>query len=184
MATYLYLGDQANLGDWRGTTAPLLVSAAGGNDSLLGGAGDDRFNGGSGDDVINGGGGNDFLNGGAGDDRLAGGAGRDTFLFVKGQISDGPGAALDHIIDFQGAGGYAAEEDFIRFQGFGAGSTFTFVRDATQHRNGAVYEVYDPNDGYTARILIQFADDDYTGTRQLLGAAAGDSVAQADYGWL
>lgn len=58
------------------------------------------------------------------------------------------------------------------------------MRDATAHRNGAVYEVFDPTDGYTARILIQFADDDYTGTTQLNGAAAGAAMAHADYGWL
>lgn len=184
MPTYLSLGDQANRVGYFDVPDGVMVFAGGGDDTLAGGAGNDRINGGVGRDFLSGGAGSDILNGGAGDDRLAGGAGRDTFLFVKGQISDGPGDALDQVIDFQGAGGYRAEEDFIRFAGFGEGSTFSFVRDATAHLNGAVYEVYDPNDGYAAQILIQFADDDYTGTTQLLGAAAGGIVQGADFGWL
>jgi Ca2+-binding RTX toxin-like protein len=153
-----------------------------GNDTLDGGAGNDAINGGAGNDALRGGTGNDTLNGGTGSDRLQGGSGNDTFIFVKGEISNG--GALEQIIDFQGAGGWKAEQDVIRFSGFGVGSTFTFARDATQHTNGAVYTLWDSADNSTVEILIQFADNSYTGTKQLLGAAKGVSVNNADYGWL
>ena len=53
------------------------VFAAGGNDTVLGGAGRDRLRGGRGDDVLLGGAGGDRLRGGQDDDVLDGGAGND-----------------------------------------------------------------------------------------------------------
>lgn len=184
MPIYVSLGNQADNVSYANAAEAVTVSAGGGNDTITGGAFADRINGGLGDDQLSGGGGNDIINGGTGDDRMFGGSGNDTFVFAKGEISNGPGDALDQITDFQGAGGFNVEQDFIRFTGFGAGSTFTFVRDATAHLNGAVYEVFDPTDGYTARILVQFADANYTGTTDLLGGANGTSIPAADFGWL
>ena len=162
-----------------------VIRAGAGDDTISGSAGNDAINGGAGNDRIDGGDGSDKIQGGEGSDRMKGGAGNDTFFFNKGQISnDSAQGLLDHIIDFQGAGGYAAEQDFIRFEGFGVGSTFTYARAATEHRNGAIYEVYDTTDGSIVEILIEFADNNYTGTMQLLGAAHGSSVNNADFGWL
>ena len=175
MPNYVSLNNRPNNVSFAAVVQGVTVVANGGDDTITGSAFADRMNGGMG---------NDLLSGGAGADRLIGGTGLDTFVFAKGEISNGPDSMLDQIVDFHGAGGFKADQDFIRLTGFGAGSTLSFVRDATAHLNGAVYEVFDPTDGYTARILIQFADDDYTGTTQLLGAAAGGTVAGADFGWL
>ena len=184
MPNYVSLNNLPNNVSFAAVVQGVTVVANGGDDTITGSAFADRMNGGMGNDLLSGGAGNDVLNGGAGADRLIGGTGLDTFVFAKGEISNGPDSMLDQIVDFHGAGGFKADQDFIRLTGFGAGSTLSFVRDATAHLNGAVYEVFDPTDGYTARILIQFADDDYTGTTQLLGAAAGGTVAGADFGWL
>ena len=162
-----------------------VIRAGAGDDTISGGAGNDAMNGGVGNDAIDGGAGNDKINGGEGSDRMKGGAGNDTFFFHKGEVSnDSAHGLFDHIIDFQGAGGYSAEQDFIRFEGFGIGSTFTYERAATDHKNGAMYEIHDTTDGSTVEILIQFADDNYTGTTHLLGAANGSHVNNADFGWL
>ncbi len=125
------------------------LSAGAGDDELSGGDGDDRLDGGVGADLLLGGEGNDSLAGGTGNDRLEGGAGRDLLMGGKGvdALFGGAGndtfafgasdfdAALgskpqDFIHDFKGAGGQSvAENDFIRFSGFGAGSTLTKVTD-------------------------------------------------------
>ena len=53
------------------------------------------------------------------------------------------------------------------------------------HLNGAIYRVFNPTDGDTARILVQFAHANYTGTRGLLGGTAGGGFVPAgDFGWL
>jgi len=89
----------------------------------------------SGSDHLAGTGGNDALAGGAGVDYLYGGAGSDAFVI---RLSDfdaslnsnaGLGAkAQDFVYDFHGAGTYeAGNNDFLYLQGFGAGSTITFV---------------------------------------------------------
>lgn len=162
---------------------PVTVSGLAGNDLLVGAGGNDALNGGAGNDRLRGGAGNDRLDGGTGADRLLGGSGNDTFFFRKGEISNGPGLSLDQIVDFQGAGGNFAEQDFIRLVGFEDGTTFTRVRDYNFSANSAIYQVFDPTDGYSAQILIQFADADYTGTTFLRGAAAGSSIAGADFGF-
>lgn len=166
----------------RGGSGNDVLRGGADSDDIRGGAGNDAINGGAGNDYLGGDDGNDTLNGGEGADRLFGGAGNDTFVFTKGQVSNG---GLDHIIDFQGAGGHFAEQDFIRFVGFGAGSTFTFTRDSTAHKNAAIYTITDGVDGTTYEILINFADSNYTGTKMLKGGAAGATAPSgSDYGWL
>lgn len=122
-----------------------------------------------GDDLLTGGWGNDSLNGGMGSDRMQGGAGNDTFVFVKGEVSTGAG--LDHVIDFQGAG--VAGGDALRFEGFGAGTTLTYVRASST--GGGIYEIFDPTDGYRVQVLIQMAD-----------GASADSLmtARGDYAFV
>jgi Ca2+-binding RTX toxin-like protein len=193
-----------------GTPGNDNIDALGGNDNLTGGAGNDRLvggdgndqiTGGEGNDAINGGAGNDFirgdfefggagvpgndtLNGGDGSDRLFGGGGNDTFVFMKGQISNGTG--LDQIIDFQGAGGHFSTQDFIQLKGFGVGSTFTYTRDSTGTPGATIWTVYDSTDGYTAQIMLQFADASgtTTGPVGLRGGTNGGSlVSQSDFGW-
>lgn len=164
----------------------------GGNDQITGGAGNDKINGGAGDDFIRGdfvfGGagvpGNDTLNGGTGSDRLFGGGGNDTFLFIKGEISNGNG--LDQIIDFQGAGGHFATQDFIQLKGFGAGSTFTYTRDSTGTTGATIWTVFDPTDNYKAEIMLQFADAFGTTTTPMNvqgGSNGGALVGASDFGW-
>ncbi len=184
MSGYFSLTSISDTVSFKNSKIGVTVAANNGDDKITGSNFGDRINGGLGNDQIIGGLGNDFLNGGNGADRLFGGGGNDTFVFAKGEISNGPDSSLDSIIDFQGAGGFHATQDFIRLQGFGVGSTFSFVRDATAHLNGAIYEVFDPTDGYTARVLIQFADANYTGTTDLVGAANGGFVQNSDFGWV
>jgi len=89
----------------------------------------------SGSDHIGGTGGNDALAGGAGVDYLYGGAGNDAFVIKLSDLdaslnanSGLSGKAQDFIYDFHGAGVYeAGNNDFLYLQGFGAGSTITFV---------------------------------------------------------
>jgi len=66
-----------------------VVFGGNGRDTIHGSSGNDRYFGDAGNDVIYGGGGNDRLSGGPGYDRLYGGAGNDTFIFNKGDDSDG-----------------------------------------------------------------------------------------------
>ena len=63
------------------------VFAAGGNDTVLGGAGRDRLRGGRGDDVLLGGAGGDRLRGGQDDDVMDGGAG-DDLINARGDGGD------------------------------------------------------------------------------------------------
>jgi Ca2+-binding RTX toxin-like protein len=160
-----------------------FVDNSGVGNIIQGSLGNDAINGSTGNDSIQAGAGNDTINGGDGSDRMEGGSGNDTFVFVKGQVSNGGAGTLDHIIDFQGAGGYNAVQDFIRFIGFGDGSTFTLA-NLTSGKNAAIYNLFDTADSSTVKIMIQFADANYTGTTQLVGAAKGSFVAAADFGWL
>ncbi|RYD68314.1 MAG: tandem-95 repeat protein, partial [Sphingomonadales bacterium] len=61
----------------------------------------------------------DVLHAGAGLDVLTGGTGNDTFVFTQGQANG------DRIVDFGGNG--AAAGDSLRFEGYGAGATFTQI---------------------------------------------------------
>jgi uncharacterized delta-60 repeat protein len=62
----------------------IVLTGAGFDDLLIGGAENDTLKGGSGDDTLNGADGNDLLNGGSGDDELNGGAGNDTLKAGSG----------------------------------------------------------------------------------------------------
>lgn len=154
---------------------------SGSNNIIQGLAGNDAINAGTGNDQVQAGAGNDTINGGDGSDRMSGGAGNDTFVFAKGQISNGGAGTIDAIIDFQGAGGWAAEQDVIKFSGFGVGSTFTYTRDANSHTNGAIYTLWDSADNTSVEILIQFTSGPVNALR---GASNGSSVSNADFGWL
>ena len=115
------LGSGSDLLNGSAASAAMQVEAAGGNDTLIGGAGEDSLYGGAGNDSLTGGAGNDrlfgdagndtlaggigndslfggdgddLLTGGSGDDVMTGGAGRDSFLLVEA----GGG---DRILDFQ-----------------------------------------------------------------------------------
>lgn len=89
----------------------------------------------SGSDHLGGTDGNDALAGGAGVDYLYGGAGNDAFVIKLSDMDPSlnsatgiGGKAQDVIYDFHGAGVYeAGNNDFLYLQGFGVGSTITFV---------------------------------------------------------
>jgi len=101
-------------------SAPLMILAGAGDDSITGGngtnvlfgqEGDDRLygqsandylSGGDGDDYLSGGAGNDVLDGGAGDDKLYGGAGNDVLRGGIGNDYLGGGAGHDRL--YGGAG--------------------------------------------------------------------------------
>jgi len=78
---------------------------------------------------------NDALAGGAGVDYLYGGAGNDAFVIRLSDMdpslsgaSSLAGKSQDVIYDFHGAGVYeAGNNDFLYLDGFGVGSTITFV---------------------------------------------------------
>jgi Ca2+-binding RTX toxin-like protein len=150
--------------DFRSAAAPgVMINTGDGNDRVTGSRGDDRINGGDGNDSLSGGAGNDILVGGEDADRLSGGVGSDTFVFRKGDLSTTMAGPRDHITDFQGAGQFntvGVDNDYLRFEGFGAGSQLVFVQDMTQfgHANGAMYKIVDGVDGSEHFMLIQFAD--------------------------
>jgi Ca2+-binding RTX toxin-like protein len=105
--------------------AGMALLAAGGDDSLAGGALADSLVGGAGDDTLDGSGGNDTLVAGAGADVLTGGAGDDLFLFDVAGLPNSPPATPDLITDFEGAG--VAGGDRIGLPGvvaIGLGLTF------------------------------------------------------------
>ncbi len=72
------LTDMADLFDGSAASAPVIVSAGDGSDTLIGTAGDDTLSGQGGADTIEGGLGADLLDGNRQDDSLSGGAGDDT----------------------------------------------------------------------------------------------------------
>jgi Ca2+-binding RTX toxin-like protein len=69
--------------------------------------------------TIEGNAGDNSLDGGAGTDTLKGNDGNDTFVFGAGQANG------DIILDFAGNG--TAAGDSLKFEGYGAGATFTNV---------------------------------------------------------
>ncbi len=103
-------GDDLLVGD----AGANLISALGGNDTVLGDAGNDTLNGGSGADILSGGEGTDLLDGGDGADTLFSGAGDDTVNGGTGDdrlVSDGSGSqAFDG-----GAGNDTFQIDFSVF---------------------------------------------------------------------
>lgn len=88
-------GNGNDLYDARGVAAGLFVSAAGGNDTLLGGRAADTLYGGAGDDRVEGGAGNDEIDISTGADTLTGGLGADFFY-----LSTLGGAVTSRITDF------------------------------------------------------------------------------------
>lgn len=89
----------------------------------------------SGSDHLGGTSGNDAIAGGAGVDYMYGGTGNDAFVIRLSDMDASlttnttPGTqAQDFIYDFYGAGTYqAGNNDFLYLDGFGAGSTLTFL---------------------------------------------------------
>lgn len=153
--------------DRRTESDTVFANSGAGNDRIIGGSGNDSLNGGTGDDRLEGGAGNDRLNGGDGTDRLFGGSGADTFVFRKGEISNGSAGAngtsgYDHVIDFEGGG--VVGGDFLRFEGFSAAARLEFVALDSTRPNAGIYRIVDEGDpsttadDYVADILIQFAD--------------------------
>jgi Ca2+-binding RTX toxin-like protein len=140
-----------------------IIDAADGNDTIWGSAQDDRLNGGAGIDAISGGGGNDIIAGGTGVDRVSGGAGNDTFLFAAGDIglAADQGGQMDHIIDFQGAGGFhgsvGGADDFIYFTGFGEGASLHFNHALGGNERLQMYDVVSSGK-IVGNILVQMAD--------------------------
>lgn len=127
------LTEMADLFDGSAASAPVIISAGGGadtltgtsgNDTLYGQAGADTLNGGGGADLLYGGGDADSLNGGAGadtldgglgDDTLTGGAGNDVFIISGGN---------DTITDFNTGNsgtitdGDTTNNDFVDLSGY------------------------------------------------------------------
>lgn len=141
--------------------------ATSGNDSIYGSIGSDHIDGGAG---------NDLIMGGKGVDYLYGGAGNDTFAFGKNDFDSSLGTkAQDFIWDFQGAGGWSStDNDFLRFTGFGAGSTFTkddaMSAQSQQHNPGLdVYVIHDTATGNDYYLQIKSAN--------------GHTIGAGDYGF-
>jgi Ca2+-binding RTX toxin-like protein len=125
----------------------------------------------NGDDHVLGSSAAEAINGSAGTDRVKGGTGNDTFVFAKGDLVDPTQTSgqMDHIIDFNGSGGYKAylgvEDDFILFCGFDNG-WLTFSHYAGGDAAMQVYGIYGTS-GFQGNLLVQMA-----GGASLL--AAGD----------
>ncbi len=136
-----------------GTAGRDLIDAKAGNDLMNGNSGNDRLFGGDGNDRITGGNGNDEIIGGKGVDKLYGGAGNDTFAFTAKDFDPSLGKGIqDFIYDFKGGGSSTAgaENDFLRFTGFGEGSTLTRVTDENVNKaldkfaaGTSYYTIYD-----------------------------------------
>lgn len=73
------------------------ISAAGGADTILGGAGDDTISGAAGNDSLSGRGGNDTINGGAGNDTIRGNSGNDTLVGSDGSDRIYAGDGIDFL---------------------------------------------------------------------------------------
>jgi len=92
----------------------ITIVAAGGDDSITGGAGADNITGGAGADTIIGNAGNDVISGGAaadqitgsaGADTLTGGAGIDVFIYAGAAGAQSTLGAMDRIVDYRLATG-------------------------------------------------------------------------------
>jgi Ca2+-binding RTX toxin-like protein len=88
---------------------------SGGSDALTGDSVANLLFGAAGNDTLQGGAGDDVLIGGEGGDQLTGGSGTDTFVFRPENSGSG-----DLVLDFDQSG-----DDYILFQGFGAGFAAT-----------------------------------------------------------
>ena len=117
----LNAGDDDNLMDASGVVSNhrVVMNAAGGADTLLGGAGEDILNAGSGDDELDGGGRKDELNGETGHDQILGGAGNDKLYGGQGADTLVGGAGKDKLL-----GGANAD----RLRGEDGADRFTFTK--------------------------------------------------------
>jgi Ca2+-binding RTX toxin-like protein len=97
--------------------------------SGTGNTGENLIVGNRGANTLSGSSGADTLSGGAGADRLTGGSGNDVFVLRLDE------AQSDRITDFAGNG--AGAGDLIRFLGYGAGASVTFVTGSTWRVQGA-----------------------------------------------
>jgi hypothetical protein len=121
----------------------------------------------NGDDIA-GDGNNDQLQGNGGNDTYYGGAGNDTFKITQSSLEDstGPtqgGPAQAVIFDFQGAGSWSkTSNDFLSLDGFGAGSTLTFLRygdtGGTVDDTQQYYDVHSSTTGNDYTIFIHSVD--------------------------
>ncbi len=82
---------------------PTVITLAGGDDDLRGGAGDDIIFGEAGDDILSGGEGRDVMDGGTGDDTLSGNAGDDKLDGGSGDDNLTGGTGDDTLIGGEGA---------------------------------------------------------------------------------
>jgi hypothetical protein len=96
---------------------------------------------------------------GSGLGQVHGGTGSNTFVF-SGPLYDGPGGALDQIIDFHGAGQphYMAGQDFIDFSGYGAGAHLQFVAATPGNAANQVYEILNGANVSQGMFEVQMAD--------------------------
>ena len=158
-ATFVMLGDGNDTVSYASSTHLMQVQGKGGNDSLTGSKYADSLNGGDGNDTISGLAGKDTITGGKGADRMSGGADNDTFIFNAGDL---PATGVDTIIDFHGAGKASTaggEQDYLLFQGFGAGTKLVFDHYAAGGQSSQYYHIIDPtNASHNGLILIQMAD--------------------------
>lgn len=111
-------------------------------------------------DKITGTSGNDRLQGHAAFNQYYGGGGSDTFIISSKFAAAGAhnGQSLNfadqyaYITDFQGAGGWSASDnDFIAFNGFGAGSTLALEHSAPSGSATTYY--YAIHDGVTGDVF-------------------------------
>ncbi|KQP75510.1 hypothetical protein ASF60_23215 [Methylobacterium sp. Leaf113] len=146
----------------RGTQTQ-LIAGGNGNDVLIGGTGNDKINGGAGQDTIR---------GGRGADTLTGGAGADRFVFSKADLAGTAnltGAALDRIVDFQGAG--VAGGDTLVFEGFAADASVVEIGS-----RGALhtYEIQE-NGTAVGRLNVVHAGDLMVSV-DVVGASASTTI--------
>ncbi|MCZ0964340.1 FG-GAP-like repeat-containing protein [Paracoccus benzoatiresistens] len=155
----------SDLSDFRKNNAGVTFDGGPGKDLVLGSSFADDLKGGSGRDALFGFCGADTLEGGAGLDVAAGGAGDDTFVFRPGDLvtsrgrSNGHCGLVDAVLDFCGAGtSGTGEQDVLRFEGFGSGTTLSFIGHGPS-RSLQLYEVVDPttpgDDGF---VFVAMAD--------------------------
>lgn len=123
--------------------------------------------------------GGDMLYGTGGNNAYYGSTGNDSFVLslsalqasaANGGTSYGGTIAADAaILDFGGAGGWAASNnDFIALIGFSAGSTFTFDHYGTAGNTTQFYTIHDAASGQNFEIYVHSTDG------KLLSKATGD----------
>ncbi|MBV0892972.1 VCBS repeat-containing protein [Paracoccus sp. Z118] len=152
--------------DFRDHSRGVEFDAGGGPDLVLGSRFADRLLGGRGPDALFGNRGDDDLRGGRGIDTAAGGRGNDSFVFAPGDMAltrgfgNGHLGLVDTVLDFHGAGtNGSGQQDVIRLEGFGAGTTLQFAGHAFGQRDLQYYKVMDPTTrGPDGVILIRMAD--------------------------